>query len=495
MTIKRLKAPYDGYGVGSDGNVWSFKNGTKTKVKPRPDKDGSLRVNLADKGASKNGFKEIYVHKLVARAFLGPGGGQHILHKDGNNQNNKASNLQYGSISLNAKQREEHKRQRGDSEDDELIDISDLGETPEYETLEATRWRYDATVKANWHITPEGYLQADRIIVAQSKEYEYADPTFPDGKRVEFVTVDALEALSKTLVGKPVTDEHPAAGKVDAKTWRLLARGLVQASWVEYPNDENDLEFPSCIATAVISDMELVDKVTKEGIQEVSPGYDATLALVPEGTTQFGGAHFLQTSRAGNHLAVTKAGRGGAASAIRLDSEGHAITYGDGMTPEEMKKKLDAAEEAIKASQEKNDALQAKVDALEAFAKETKDKKDAADKADADEKENRMDQADVIAWYNERRQVEDVAARAGVTVVPSDTTDAIKASIVKAKTPGFTRTDSVSVNAAYEVVSATLPAANSPDALGAAARRNDTAQKTTVPAADDLFAAYNKKGN
>jgi hypothetical protein len=494
MTIKRLKAPYDGYGVGSDGNIWSFKNGTKTPVKPRPDKDGSLRVNLADQGTSKNGFKEIYVHKLVARAFLGKGGGQAILHKDGNNQNNKSSNLQYGSLSLNAKQREEHKRQRGDSEDDESIDVTDLLENPEYETLADALWRYDATVKATWHITPEGYLQADRIVVAQSKEYEYADPSFPNGKRVEFVTVDALEALALSLVGKPVTDEHPQAGKVDASTWRILAMGVVQRCWVEFPSDDNDLEFPSCIASAIVSDRGLVEKVTKDNITEVSPGYDATLARVPEGSTQFGGAHFLQTSRAGNHLAVTKAGRGGSASAIRLDSAGHAIYNEDGMTPEEMKKKLDAAEEATKAFQLKADALQAKVDAFEALEKDKKDKQDAADKADAEDKETRMDKADFVALYNERKNVEDIAARLGVTVNAADATDAIKASIVKAKMPTFARVDSVSVNAAFEVVSGTLPAANSPDALGDAARRND-GLKPPAPAADDLFAAYAKKGN
>lgn len=494
MTIKRLKAPYDGYGVGSDGSVWSFKNGTKTKVKPRPDKDGSLRVNLADKGASKNGFKEIYVHKLVARAFLGPSGGQHILHKDGNNTNNKASNLQYGSVQLNAKQREEHKRQRGDSEDD-LVDISDLGEEPPvYETLDGTKLRYDATVKVNWHITPEGYLQADRIIVAQSKEYVYADDTFPNGQRIEFVTVDALEALANSLVGKPVTDEHPQGGKVDAETWRLLARGTVQAAWIEYPEDHNDLEFPSCIARAVISDKELVRKVTQERITEVSPGYDATLAKVPEGSTQFGNAHFLQTSRAGNHLAVTKAGRGGSASAIRLDSEGHAITHEDGMTPEEMKKKLDAAEEASKAFQAKADALQAKVDAFELMTKEAKDKQDAADKADKEDKEERMDRADFIRLHNERNAVEAVAARLGLTIKETDETDALKASIVKAKMPTFVRTDSVSINAAYEVVAEMLPAPNSPGALGDAARRNDSA-RPTAPAIDDLFAKYDKKGN
>lgn len=471
MAKKRLKKPYDKYSIDSNGNVWSSVGGKETKVKPREDKDGYLRVNLADGGTSKNGFKEIYIHKLVAKAFCGPGTGQ-VLHKDGNNQNNKASNLEYGSASKNAKQREKHKRDRADSIDDVELTDDVFADLP-------TLLRFDSQVQATWRITPEGYLQADRIIVAQSKEYEYVDETFPDGIRREFVTVDALQSLADTLVGKPITDEHPAKGSVDATTWRQLARGVVQAAWVEEPNEYNDLEHTSCIARAVVSDEELIAKILRDNIREVSPGYNATLSRVPDNSQiTYGGAHFLQTSRAGNHLAVTRAGRGGSASAIRLDSEGHAITE-DAMEKEELQKKLDAAEKAVADMQEKMDAQQAKIDAFEAAAKknEQQSNEDAKDAEDMkDEKPERMDAADFVRLYNDRRKAEDAAKQLGVTVAQDMTTRAIKEAVIKAHLgDSFRRLDTaVEVDAAFEVVSSMVPRPNSPEHLSDVFRRADS---------------------
>jgi len=476
MTIKRLKAPYDDYGIDSSGTVWSFKGGTKSKVKPRDDKDGYQRVNLADKGASKNGFKEVYIHKLVAKAFLQGSG--HVLHKDGNRKNNKASNLKYGTIQENAKQRESDKR--ADSED--FVDTEDC---------DAPFWRIDAAVKATWRLTPEGYLEADRIVVAEAKVYEYADPNVPGGKRFELVTEEALTTLAITLVGKPITDEHPAHGKVDAATWRLLARGVVQRAWVETP-ETHDVPHALCVASAIITDKELIDKVLNDNIREVSPGYDATLARAPEGVTEY---HFMQTARSGNHLAVTKAGRGGATSSIRLDSMGHATTTEDTMENEK-NDAVEDLEQKLDAMQKKLDAAQAKVDAYEKAAEDAKkDKKDAMPPEDK-EKDERTDSANFVKLYNERRGVEEVATRLGVKYEVNTTTADIKKQVVLGKFGADFRVDSVErIDAAFEAVEKLLPSPSHPQALADAFKRADSTfnRPTQDTANDDLFAAYDNK--
>lgn len=482
MTEKRLKAPFDDYAVSDDGKVWSFKGagGKKSEVASREDKDGYLRVNLAN-SEDKNGFREVYIHKLVARAFLGKGQGQ-VLHKDGNNQNNAIGNLSYGSAATNAKQREAHAR--GDSCEDDDIEFSDKDDI-------IGLWRFDSSVKAEWEITPEGYLHAKRVVVAQAKEYRYKDPSFPSGERVEFVTVPALESLARTLVGKPVTLEHPPAGRVTAETWRLLSRGVVAQAWVEHPSEHNDLEFPSCVVEAYVHDQELVNLVLKENLREVSPGYDATLAIPPASATEYSGANFLQTSRAGNHLAITKAGRGGSASRIRLDSQGHAINE-DTMTPEEMKTKLDAAEKAQADMQTKLDAQQAKIDAFEMASK----KKEEAPVEKPEEK--RMDSKDYIGWYNERQEAEAAAVRVSAKYDKNATTLEIKNAVIKAQLgEGFRRLDSESeINGAFEAVVAMLPAPNTGKDLADRFRRADsTSTATKTSPKEDVLGFYDKKGN
>lgn len=50
-----------------------------------------------------------YVHDLVARAFLGPPGeGEEVCHRDNDRQNNRDSNLRWGTRSSNALDRHEH---------------------------------------------------------------------------------------------------------------------------------------------------------------------------------------------------------------------------------------------------------------------------------------------------------------------------------------------------------------------------------------------------
>ncbi len=68
-------------------------------LKPYPDRKGYLYHNLIVDGEKKR----VYVHQAVALTFIGPRPpGALCLHGDGDNQNNCASNLRYGSLSDNS---------------------------------------------------------------------------------------------------------------------------------------------------------------------------------------------------------------------------------------------------------------------------------------------------------------------------------------------------------------------------------------------------------
>lgn len=62
-------------------------------LKPATDRKGYLGVNLT-KNAKGHPFR---VHRLVAKAFVTRGSGDHVNHIDGNKKNNAASNLEWCS--------------------------------------------------------------------------------------------------------------------------------------------------------------------------------------------------------------------------------------------------------------------------------------------------------------------------------------------------------------------------------------------------------------
>ena len=83
---------YEGlYDVSSFGNVKSL---LKRKVlKPQPNSSGYLRIQLTDKNGAK---KRMFIHRLVADAFLPHSEGNNIVnHKDFNPRNNNMENLEW----------------------------------------------------------------------------------------------------------------------------------------------------------------------------------------------------------------------------------------------------------------------------------------------------------------------------------------------------------------------------------------------------------------
>lgn len=81
------------YMVTSEGEVYGLKS--MTKLKPRMNNMGYLRVNISG--------KERLVHDLVAEAFLDkPEGCTIVNHKDENKTNNNLDNLEWCTPKYNA---------------------------------------------------------------------------------------------------------------------------------------------------------------------------------------------------------------------------------------------------------------------------------------------------------------------------------------------------------------------------------------------------------
>lgn len=102
------------YEASSAGRIRSWKTaGSKPRragephlLKPSPGPDGYLRVYAGTSGDKR---PNKCVHHLVAEAFHGPRPrGLVVRHRDGNQTNNRASNLSWATNSVNQMDRIEH---------------------------------------------------------------------------------------------------------------------------------------------------------------------------------------------------------------------------------------------------------------------------------------------------------------------------------------------------------------------------------------------------
>lgn len=83
---------FPGYRASAAGRVWSDKRGRY--LTPNSGKDGYLRVGLRQEGRTRT----VYVHRLVALAYLGPcPEGQEVRHLNGCPADNRVENLAYGT--------------------------------------------------------------------------------------------------------------------------------------------------------------------------------------------------------------------------------------------------------------------------------------------------------------------------------------------------------------------------------------------------------------
>lgn len=99
---------YEGlYEVSRDGRIRSYHKEAPHELSAgRRNQYGHLAVHLFD----RNGMRRtIYVHQLVAAAFLGPRlHGMQIRHLNGNPRDNRHENLAYGTLSDNMHDRVAH---------------------------------------------------------------------------------------------------------------------------------------------------------------------------------------------------------------------------------------------------------------------------------------------------------------------------------------------------------------------------------------------------
>lgn len=97
MDINEQWRPVDGYEnyeISSLGRVKSLKYGVEKILKPAKNKDGYLQVSLYRNGKEKR----LYVHRLVAEAFLpNPEGFPEINHLDEDKTNNVVGNIEWTS--------------------------------------------------------------------------------------------------------------------------------------------------------------------------------------------------------------------------------------------------------------------------------------------------------------------------------------------------------------------------------------------------------------
>ena len=90
---------YEGYQVSNMGRVRSFKYGKVRILKPVANKNGYLKVQLY----KNNSLKTIFIHRLVAMAFIpNPNNLPQVNHKDEDKTNNIVSNLEWCDAKYNS---------------------------------------------------------------------------------------------------------------------------------------------------------------------------------------------------------------------------------------------------------------------------------------------------------------------------------------------------------------------------------------------------------
>lgn len=134
-------------------------------LKPEITSDGHLRVVLCDRGVKK----KVFVHRLVAEAFIpNPNNYPVINHKDENPSNNNVTNLEWCSVAYNNAYNNRHQR-IGDAEGfnvkvydkdgnyiEILASITEFGRKYNISTTTAWRRAKDQKIINGYYIVMEG---------------------------------------------------------------------------------------------------------------------------------------------------------------------------------------------------------------------------------------------------------------------------------------------------------------------------------------------------
>ena len=199
--------------------------------------------------------------------------------------------------------------------------------------------------------TPEGYLFCLDVPIARTGWQEYGPGETPlevgeDG--LVWIHRDPDEVFRpQTLAsfnGKPVTIKHPQ-DFVDPTNWKMLSHGVAQNIRKGEEKDEDGEEM--ILADLLVTD-QLAIGLIKQGLREVSCGYDAEYEQTDDGEGR-------QFNIVGNHIALVEQGRAGSTYAIR-DHKGKVNTMNLKKLAEAIKhlgKTVDAAEKLEAKKEEK----------------------------------------------------------------------------------------------------------------------------------------------
>jgi hypothetical protein len=145
--VRRLEIEeFPGYWVFEDGSVWSDPKGINTSgrfLRPSIDRDGYHQYRMV-RGGKQYCRK---AHRLVLEAFVGPcPEGMECRHLDGNPQNNHVSNLCWGTVSENHRDKKRHGTDSSGERNgmakltwDDVSEIRRLLESGEYSQREIAR--------------------------------------------------------------------------------------------------------------------------------------------------------------------------------------------------------------------------------------------------------------------------------------------------------------------------------------------------------------------
>jgi hypothetical protein len=174
-----------------------------------------------------------------------------------------------------------------------------------------TSCRYDFSPIEKYEATPEGYLRVWASIARTGIQlYSDADGSVRKEFRPES-EVASPESLA-SFAGKAITMEHPPV-LLDSENTKNHSIGFTGTE-VVYDNG-----FVRAVMT--ITDQEVIEKVMRGDVREVSAGYRVAYDPTPGVTDS--GEHYdgIQKEISGNHVAIVRRGRGGPEVKLHLDRQ------------------------------------------------------------------------------------------------------------------------------------------------------------------------------
>lgn len=245
-------------------------------------------------------------------------------------------------------------------------------------------------------LTPEGFLICQDVPIARTGDMVYAEGELmhEDGTAVVkakngivVIERDEAELFSEitiaSCVAKPVTISHPEDW-VNPDNYSVLAKGTM-INLRRGEGGDNDL----LIADLLVTERQAIDKIVKEGVEEVSLGYDADYEEIEAGRGK-------QRNIIVNHIALVEMGRCGSRCAIGdkkpmswLDKLKSALKTKD-------QKAIDEAMAEAEKAETKDEETEEEKAAREAAEAKTKDEAEEAEK----EKATKTGDSAVLAALN-----------------------------------------------------------------------------------------------